>query len=78
MSATPLDAMRAIEPFSVRIPVAVAMSGLSRSRIYELIAAGEIQVAKDRRSTLVIVESLRAFVAKRVLATSLSGTATRD
>jgi len=54
-----------IEPISVRIPTAVAMTGLSRSRIYELIAAGEIRIAKDRRSTLVIVASLRETVRRR-------------
>lgn len=54
-----------IEPISVRIPTAVAMTGLSRSRIYELIAAGEIRIAKDRRSTLIIVASLREVVRRR-------------
>ena len=57
----------AIEPISVRIPIAVAMRGLSRSRIYELIAAGEIEIAKDRRSTLVVVASLRDAVRRRVV-----------
>jgi len=57
----------AIEPISVRIPTAIAMTGLSRSRIYELIASGEIQIAKDRRSTLVIVASLREAVARRLV-----------
>lgn len=56
-----------IEPISVRIPTAIAMTGLSRSRIYELIASGEIQIAKDRRSTLVIVASLREAVARRLI-----------
>lgn len=56
-----------IEPISVRIPTAIAMTGLSRSRIYELIASGEIQIAKDRRSTLVIVTSLREAVARRLV-----------
>ena len=56
-----------IEPISVRIPTAVAMTGLSRSRIYELIACGEIQIAKDRRSTLIIVASLRETVRRRIV-----------
>jgi hypothetical protein len=56
-----------IEPISVRIPTAIAMTGLSRSRIYELIATGEIQIAKDRRSTLIIVASLREAVARRLV-----------
>jgi len=56
-----------IEPISVRIPAAIAMTGFSRSRIYELIATGELQIAKDRRSTLIMVESLRAVVTRRVI-----------
>ena len=56
-----------IEPISVRIPMAVAMTGFSRSRIYELIACGEIQIAKDRRSTLILVASLREAVHRRVV-----------
>lgn len=56
-----------IEPISVRIPTAIMMTGLSRSRIYELIATGELQIAKDRRSTLILVSSLRDVVANRVI-----------
>ena len=56
-----------IEPISVRIPAAVAMTGLSRSRIYELIATGELQIAKDRRSTLILVASLRDVVTRRMI-----------
>jgi hypothetical protein len=57
----------AVEPISVRIPAAVAMTGLSRSRIYELIATGEIRIAKDRRSTLILVSSLREAVLRRAV-----------
>jgi hypothetical protein len=57
-----------IEPISVRIPAPVAMTGFSRSRIYELIATGEIRIAKDRRSTLIIVASLREAVNRREIA----------
>lgn len=56
-----------IEPISVRIPTAIAMTGFSRSRIYELIACGEIQIAKDRRSTLILVASLRDAVSRRIV-----------
>jgi hypothetical protein len=50
---------------SVRIPTAIAMTGLSRSRIYELIASGEVRIAKDRRTTLILVESLKEVVLRR-------------
>lgn len=51
-----------IEPISVRIPDAVRLTGLSRSRIYELMQSGDIEYAKVGCSTLIIVESLRRFV----------------
>lgn len=58
------------EPFvpdliSVRIPQAVRMTGLSRSRIYELIRSGEIEASKVGRQTVVIVASLRALILSR-------------
>jgi hypothetical protein len=54
-----------IEPISVKIPEAVRLSGLSRSRIYELMKSGDIEYAKVGSSTLIIVESLRSFVQSR-------------
>jgi len=56
-----------LEPISVRIREAVALTGFSRSRLYELIALGEIEIVKDGRSTLVIYASLRAAVEQRRL-----------
>lgn len=47
---------------SVRVPDAVRITGLSRSRIYELMRDGEIRYAKDGRSTLIMVDSLKAYV----------------
>ena len=41
------DARRGpVEPITVRIPDAVRLTGLSRSRIYELMKAGEIDFVK--------------------------------
>ena len=59
------DSTPTFEPISVRIPTAVAMTGFSRSRLYELIAKGEIQIVKDGRCTLVLVASLRAAINRR-------------
>ena len=50
------------EPISVKVPEAVRLTGLSRSRIYELMKSGDIAFAKVGSSTLILVESLRAFV----------------
>lgn len=52
-----------IEPISVRVPDASRMTGLGRSTIYELIASGDIEVAKVGRATVIMVDSIRKFLA---------------
>ena len=52
----------ALDPISVRIPEAVRLTGLSRSRLYELIGSGEIEFVKVGASTLILVDSLKAFI----------------
>nr|WP_066826547.1 helix-turn-helix domain-containing protein [Sphingomonas mali] len=53
------------EPITVRIRRAVELTGIGRSKLYELIAAGEIDVVKVGSSTLVIFASLKAFIEGR-------------
>ena len=52
----------ALEPISVRIPEACRLTGLSRSRVYELMKGGEIEFVKVGSSTLILVASLRRFI----------------
>jgi excisionase family DNA binding protein len=47
---------------SVRIPEAVKMTGISRSRLYELMRSGEIQTVKIGASRLILVNSLQTFL----------------
>ena len=54
-----------IEPLSVRIPVAVQLTGIGRSKLYELIAAGEVETVKVGASTLVTVASLKQLIETR-------------
>jgi hypothetical protein len=54
-----------LEPLTVRIPVAVQLTGIGRSKLYELIAAGEVETVKVGASTLVTVASLRRMVQRR-------------
>jgi excisionase family DNA binding protein len=54
-----------IEPLTVRISTAVRITGLSRSRIYELIQSGDIDTVKIGRCTLVQFESLKALTRSR-------------
>ena len=51
-----------LAPITVRIPEATRMLGISRSRVYELITSGDIEVIKLGRSTLVPVAGLHALV----------------
>lgn len=53
------------DPISVKIPEAVRLTGLSRSRIYELMKSGDIEFAKVGSSTLILVDGLRRFIAGR-------------
>ena len=51
-------------PLTVRIPEACRMTGIGRSKLYELIKAGEIETIKVGSSTLVLVTGLEAFLDK--------------
>jgi excisionase family DNA binding protein len=49
-------------PITVRIPEACRLTGIGRSKLYELIAAREINVVKVGTMTLVPVASLIEFI----------------
>lgn len=50
------------EPLTVRIPAAIRMTGIGRSKLYELIQSGDIEIVKIGTSTLIPVESLRQLI----------------
>jgi len=50
-----------IELLTVRISTAVQLTGISRSRLYELIQSGELETVKVGRSTLIPYKSLKAL-----------------
>ena len=54
-----------MEPISVKIPEAVRLTGLSRSRLYELMKSGDVEFTKVGSSTLILFESLRGFILGR-------------
>lgn len=54
----------AIEPISVRIATAVQLTGISRSRIYELIESGDLDTVKIGRSTFIPFKSLKRLFEK--------------
>lgn len=49
-------------PLTVRIPEACRMTGIGRSKLYELIQVGEIEIIKVGSMTLVPVETLEALI----------------
>lgn len=58
-------AARVPMPITVRIPEACRLTGIGRSKLYELIAAGEIETIKIGTITLVPVASLTMFLGRR-------------
>jgi excisionase family DNA binding protein len=50
------------ERLSVRIPVAVELTGISRTKLYELIKTGQLRIVKVGAATLIPMESLRQFI----------------
>lgn len=52
------------ERLTVRIPTAMAMLGLSRSKFYDLMDDGEVATIKVGRARLIIVQSLRDYVTR--------------
>jgi excisionase family DNA binding protein len=53
------------KPLTVRIREACRLTGIGRSKIYELIAAGEIEIIKVGTITLVPVAGIEKFLRQR-------------
>ena len=58
-----------VEPISVTVTDAVHLSGLSRSEVYRRLASGDIKAVKNGNRTLVLLTSLRGYLATLPLAT---------
>lgn len=59
----PAETGMTLEPLTVRVAMAVKLTGISRSRIYELIQSGDLPVKKVGRSTLIPFAELKRFIA---------------
>jgi excisionase family DNA binding protein len=68
MSILSPDRSRDAEPLLVKPADAGRLLGCGRTRIYELINAGEIDSFSDGRSRKIIVASIHAYVAGRLAA----------
>ena len=53
------------EPLSVRIKDACKMTGIGRSKLYELIASGDVETVKVGAMTLIPVSSLKGLLQSR-------------
>ena len=53
-----------MEPIALRIPDAARISGLARTRLFEMIRSGELKSIKIGKRRLVLAESLRALFAE--------------
>jgi excisionase family DNA binding protein len=49
-------------PFSASVADTVRWSGISRSRLYELIASGEIEARKAGTKTLIVTDSVVRWI----------------
>jgi excisionase family DNA binding protein len=58
----PADKPQATEPIAVRILEAVRLTGIGRSKLYELIASGDIETVKIGSCTLIPMASLRGLI----------------
>lgn len=54
------------EPITVRIPIAVKLTGIGRSKLYELIKSGDVETVKIGSATLVKVASFRRLTERGV------------
>lgn len=55
----------AFRPLTVRVREASRLTGIGRSKLYDLIAAGEIEIIKVGTITLIPVSALDSFIQKR-------------
>ncbi len=60
-----MTAPHQIEPICVKVNEAARMIGVGRTKLYELIAAGEVDAIKLGKSTRVTTESLRGLIKRQ-------------
>jgi excisionase family DNA binding protein len=58
----PASRMRQADPITVRIPEAIRLTGIGRSKLYELIANRDVEIVKIGRCTLIPMASLHALI----------------
>ena len=62
-SGTPATPARtSVQPITVRIAEATRLTGIGRSKLYELMASGDLETVKVGRCTLIPMDSLCALI----------------
>jgi excisionase family DNA binding protein len=59
---SPVGKPEVLEPIAVRIMEAVRLTGIGRSKLYELIASGDIETVKIGSCTLIPMASLHGLI----------------
>jgi excisionase family DNA binding protein len=54
-----------LDPIAVTVPTALKLSGLGRTKLYELIALKQIRSGRVGKRRLINYESLKAFLTSR-------------
>ncbi len=62
------DALPLLDRLTVRVPDAAQILSISRAAVYRLLSAGEIEASKSGQKTLIIVDSLKAFIERNRVA----------
>ena len=62
-----MSANRHDDRIAVPISEACRISGIGRSKLYEMIKTGDVRIAKVGRRSLVLIESLKALLSTRAV-----------
>ena len=60
-----MSGLQPVEPICVRVNDAARMIGIGRTKLYELISAGELETIKIGKATRVTTASLHEFVRRQ-------------
>lgn len=55
--------MAELEPVTATFPTVTRIYGLSRSELYRRLAGGEIRAVKNGKTVLIVVETVRQYLA---------------
>jgi excisionase family DNA binding protein len=56
----------AVSPLAVKPKTACRLGGWGMTRLYELLAAGELESYRDGRSRLITVASIKAYINRKI------------